>query len=110
MLIAIIYSISNCLALKLKKSKPLTNEVSLLLFLSKMQILFFIFTYFKILNLMINECFIQFELENYSQFITNARNLLFQNLFFVLEPENVNGWLLKIKLFLIFIYLTTIFF
>lgn len=40
---------------------------------------------------MINECFIQFELKNYSQFIINARNLLFQNLYFVLEPDNVNG-------------------
>ena len=60
--------------LKHKKSKPLTNEI---------------------LNLMINECFIQFELKNYSQFISNARNILFQNLFFVLEPENVNA-LLKV--------------
>jgi hypothetical protein len=40
---------------------------------------------------MINECLILYDLKNYNQFFANAHKLLFQNLFFVLEPENVNG-------------------
>ncbi len=45
----------------------------------------------EILNLKINQCFIQYEKNEYESYIRNARLLLFNNLMFVLEPENVNG-------------------
>lgn len=45
----------------------------------------------EILNLKINQCFIQYEKNQYESYISNARMLLFNNLKFVLEPENVNG-------------------
>ena len=40
---------------------------------------------------MINECFIQFERNNYAQFIVNAKNLLFGQFSFVLQADNING-------------------
>ncbi len=45
----------------------------------------------EILNLKINQCFIQYEKNELEEYIANARDLLFGNLKFVLEPENVNG-------------------
>ena len=45
----------------------------------------------EILKLKINQCFIQYEKNEYESYIENARTLLFSNLKFVLEPENVNG-------------------
>ncbi len=45
----------------------------------------------EILNLKINQCFIQYERNELEDYIANARELLFSNLKFVLEPENVNG-------------------
>lgn len=47
----------------------------------------------EILNLKINQCFIQYEKNEYESYVKNARQLLFNNLMFVLEPENVNGTL-----------------
>lgn len=43
----------------------------------------------EILNLKINQCFIQYEKKDYENFISNARHLLFGYLEFVLEPTNV---------------------
>ena len=50
----------------------------------------------EILNLKINQCFIQYEKFQYEDYIRNARNLLFGNLKFVLESENVNGIFINI--------------
>lgn len=47
----------------------------------------------EILNLKINQCFIQYERSEFEEYISNARTLLFSNLMFVLEPENVNALL-----------------
>lgn len=40
---------------------------------------------------MINECLIQYEQKNYTEFIKNSSNLLFGGIRFVLEPEHING-------------------
>ncbi|CAF0989946.1 unnamed protein product [Brachionus calyciflorus] len=42
-----------------------------------------------ILNLMINECLIQYEQKNYVKFIVNSRNLIFGNFSYVLEQDNI---------------------
>ena len=47
----------------------------------------------QILNLMINECFIQYESADYDTFLANARQLLFSNYQFVLSGESTNALL-----------------
>ena len=47
---------------------------------------------------MINECFIQYECGNYPNFISNAINLLFGMLTFVLESENINSKFIYFKI------------
>jgi hypothetical protein len=45
----------------------------------------------EVLNLMINECYIQYESADYHTFLPNARQLLFSNFQFVLQIENTNA-------------------